>query len=99
MIKTIPKTISHDLSSLYIEWQDSHKCGYSLLKLRRNCPCATCKGGHGADTTPITGKIDQIELVSWKKVGRYALRLNWSDGHNSGIYTFDYLREECNHAA
>jgi DUF971 family protein len=35
----------------------------------------------------------QIELVRWEPVGNYAVRLDWSDGHNTGIYTYEYLRQ------
>jgi DUF971 family protein len=37
-----------------------------------------------------------LELLNWHWVGRYALSIQWSDGHDMGIYTFDYLRKLCN---
>jgi DUF971 family protein len=85
--------------TLTIEWSDGHLSAYSYRYLRGKCPCATCsETGPPADTAPspfpILGvkplKPDRAELV-----GRYALQIYWNDGHSSGIYSFDYLRESC----
>ncbi len=95
MLHTIPAEIRYDESALTIEWKDGVSCAYDLLSLRRNCPCAQCRGGHDADAVRTTGHIANIRLVSWKKVGRYALQLTWSDNHDTGIYTYDSLREAC----
>ncbi len=95
MLGTIPESISTEQGRLQIDWKDGKRCSYDLLALRRNCPCAVCRGGHEAQARRTTGKITAIELRSWKKVGRYALQLNWSDGHETGIYTYDLLRQAC----
>lgn len=87
---------------IQIDWKDGHHSSYELKYLRLECPCATCAGTHG--TTPLkqivannpfqmyqpTLKIDRVEPI-----GTYAIRIYWSDGHNSGIYSFNYLREIC----
>ncbi|MBX7058976.1 MAG: DUF971 domain-containing protein [Leptospirales bacterium] len=96
MLSTLPDQIDFDAQDLHIRWKDGKECRLGLLALRRNCPCAVCRGGHEADARPTTGGIESIALLSWKKVGRYALQLNWSDGHDTGIYTYDHLRERCN---
>jgi len=92
MLATIPKEISYDDSSLYITWKDGFKSVFSLLELRKNCPCATCRGGHGGKIGTATSHIQEIKLLSWKKVGRYAINIVWSDYHDSGIYSYDNLR-------
>lgn len=93
MLNTIPKEISFDDTYLYIVWKDGFPSKYNLLKLRKLCPCVTCIGGHGGNIGEATSHIKEISLVSWKKVGRYALNFTWSDNHDTGIYTYDSLRE------
>lgn len=95
MLNTIPSKINFDKEFLYIEWKDGKECKYNLLQLRRYCPCAQCRGGHEINSVRTSLNIDKIELVNWKKVGRYAISLVWSDGHSTGIYTFDDLRRAC----
>jgi DUF971 family protein len=51
-----------------------------------------CRGGHGGKVGAATGHINSIKLVSWRKVGRYALSIVWSDNHDTGIFTYDNLR-------
>lgn len=95
MLDTIPGEIRFDDSNLYIEWKDGKQCTYDLLTLRRNCPCAQCRGGHGVVANRTTGSIQDIRLISWKKVGRYAITITWSDSHDLGIYSYDGLRMAC----
>lgn len=92
MKATIPDQISYDERELQIQWKDGFISKYSLLDLRKKCPCATCRGGHGGTVGAATGHIQSISLVSWKKVGRYAINLTWSDFHDTGIFTYDNLR-------
>lgn len=92
LLKTIPDVISYDDAALSIKWKDGTAHNFDLLMLRRQCPCANCRGGHSADSVRTTDHITQARLVSWKKVGRYALSLTWSDNHDLGIYTYDELR-------
>ena len=94
----IPKEVGHDMHFLYIEWDDSQRCKYSLLDLRKNCPCAICAGGHDLDAERTTGSIRRIKLNSWNHIGRYALQFHWSDGHHDGFYTYQMLKEMCEEA-
>lgn len=80
-----------------IEWKDGHHSDYTLRYLRDHCPCATCAGTHGPPPAAnpfqmyqATLKIDEVEPV-----GNYAIRLNWSDGHRSGIYSYEHFRRIC----
>ena len=91
-----------------IRWSSGEETTLVSEVLRKNCPCAECKEKRG-DTThakPLTGKpakrslmviqnsIDtELALKEIWGVGNYALGMTWGDGHNSGIYTFSYLRE------
>lgn len=95
VLPTIPDEISFDQSILKIKWKDGRICDFPLLALRKSCPCANCRGGHEVTARRTTGHITRIEMVSFKKVGRYAIQITWSDNHDLGIYTYDHLREAC----
>jgi len=88
-----PQLIENDEEHLFITWKDGIASKYNLLDLRKACPCAVCRGGHEGEIGAETGHIDSIRLVSWEKIGRYALGFKWDDNHNDGIYTFENLRE------
>lgn len=83
-----------------IEWNDGHQAVYSYAHLRRCCPCATCERREPnvvddePGTLPILGQRP-IRVVSASQVGRYAIQFDFSDGHKTGIYAFNYLREIC----
>ena len=74
-----------------ITWADGARCIYPNEILRGYCPCAHCQG-HGGDIHYVEGNA---ELRQIEQVGSYALKLQWGDGHDTGIYTFDYLRSLC----
>lgn len=80
-----------------IAFTDGRECFLPLPMLRRACPCATCQGEPDARGRVVKPHQDLSErafdLVRWQLVGGYALQLFWGDGHSSGIYSFQYLRE------
>ena len=87
-----------------IDWKDGHRSDYALAYLRDECPCATCTGAHGtepqksnysAPPSPFQMYKPTLKMVSVEAVGNYAVRIEWSDGHNTGIYSFDHLRKIC----
>lgn len=90
--KTIPDEIRFDDTHLSIRWKDGEEFQYDLLDLRKKCPCATCRGGHGGKVGAATSHITKASIVSWTKVGRYAINIVWNDYHNTGIYSYDNLR-------
>jgi len=73
-----------------ITWADGKRCAYPNEILRGFCPCATCQG-HGGTIDFIEG--GNTDLRDLKPVGHYALNLVWGDGHDTGIYSFTYLRD------
>lgn len=75
-----------------IDWADAHRGIYPHEILRGYCPCAGCQG-HGAEIKFLTGGDTTIKTI--EPVGDYALSLEWGDGHNTGIYTFRFLRGLC----
>jgi len=86
---------------LEIEWQDGLRSVYSVSYLRTMCPCAQCKGvREAAAKKPKTSLsilpgnfVNEIAATGAEMVGNYAIRIDWSDDHGSGIYSFQYLRE------
>jgi DUF971 family protein len=87
-----PKHIKapHGARIFTVTWSDGSQSVLPHNVLRGFCPCATCQG-HGGDIKYIPG--GDLELRTIERVGNYALSLGWGDGHDSGIYTFEYLRE------
>ena len=81
---------------LAIKWDDGSESYVKLEKLRRYCPCAGCKGevlfGKVYKPAPLTVfQEGMYELAAIKPVGLYAIQLVWKDGHDTGIYSWEYL--------
>ncbi|HEV8247750.1 MAG TPA: DUF971 domain-containing protein [Polyangiaceae bacterium] len=79
----------HGALSMDITWADGQRITYPHEIIRGFCPCAGCQG-HSGSIKFQTGT--NLELREVERVGNYALGLTWGDGHNSGIYTFRFLR-------
>jgi len=82
-----------------ILWQDGRRSVYDLGYLRAMCPCAVCKEvRHPPDKkktslTILPGNYAApLTILKAELVGNYALQIDWSDDHSSGIYTFEYLQ-------
>ncbi len=79
---------------LAIAWADGEESLYEVRELRLACGCAQC-----VDEWTGEGRLDpssvpeDVHPVSIETVGRYAIQIEWSDGHSTGIYPFDRLRE------
>jgi len=79
-----------------IRWQDGHEAIYPHTYLREGCQCASCIEEWSGKKLISAGQIpDNIAPTQIKAVGRYAVSIHWSDGHNTGIYPFDYVRKIC----
>ena len=95
----VPKTIKlKDKSFLEITWEDASKSTIALKYLRDECPCATCKGETvllKTYRTPTQKMItpEMFLIKNIETVGEYAIQITWKDGHNTGIYSYEYLRE------
>jgi DUF971 family protein len=86
--------------ALDVSWGDGHTSSYPLRLLRAECPCAQCKQDReDARTNPfhVLGAANPAaaDLRDIEAVGNYGLRFTWRDGHQAGIFTFEYLREIC----
>lgn len=83
-----------DKQTLGIVWKDGHTSRLAVRLLRLKCPCAQCVDEM---TGVVLLKDAQVPMdispTNIEPVGLYALRFRWSDGHNTGIYTFEKLRD------
>jgi DUF971 family protein len=81
---------------LLIVWKDGHESHYMGPVLRGQCPCASCQDEDTGERLVLPMHIsDDLEFRGIEMVGRYALQFDWSDGHHTGIYSFDHLRRLC----
>jgi len=85
---------------LRITWNDGRVREYEVRELRDKCPCATCREKRKAPPPPATllpivteAQTRPLRIASMKPVGNYAYSIEFSDGHDTGIYTLESLRE------
>lgn len=108
MTETVPEPEHIAISKskgIQIDWKDGHHSRYPLAYLRDQCPCATCTGAHGTEprksdysappASPFQMFTPTLKMLHVEAVGHYAIRIEWSDGHNTGIYSYDHLRKIC----
>lgn len=81
-------------SEITIAWSDGQETSYQASDLRRRCPCAGCVNEWTGERTLKPETVaDGLSFKNIAVVGRYALNFNFSDGHETGIFSFKYLRE------
>jgi DUF971 family protein len=83
-------------TAVRITWGDGLACRYEAPALRRACPCAQCVNEWTGQRMLKSEAISEnLSISDIAIVGRYALNFIWSDSHETGIYSFRYLRELC----
>jgi DUF971 family protein len=104
-----PKSVKVGLtigSGVDIEWKDGHRSHYSFIFLRDACPCALCdderaRSGRKPGEPPKTaaGALPMfkpaVKATSAEGVGKYAIKFHFNDGHELGIYSWQFLRDVC----
>ncbi len=92
-------------TGIAITWSDQAVSEIDAVTLRKQCPCASCREarGEGSHSKPLGGGKSMLKVVSatveqetdlrelWQ-VGNYAIGMSWADGHDSGIYQYEFLR-------
>lgn len=85
---------------LRIVWNDGQTREYPVRELREKCPCATCRERRTAPPPPATmlpvlssAEAQPLRIVAMHPTGRYAYSIHFSDGHDTGIFTLESLRE------
>lgn len=88
----------HGARSMEITWADGASFTLPHRTLRGYCPCAHCQG-HGNRLADVGESLSvaSFELRELAPVGNYALQLTWADRHDTGLYTFRFLRFLCEH--
>lgn len=95
-----PTGVKADKSTrtIQISWADGHTSHLPFDGVRAACPCVMCKGGHanmGKPANPCTVKHaaeTNLQLLGIQAMGSYAIQVSWSDGHDVGIFTWEFLR-------
>jgi len=95
--RPVPATIRRlEGRSLEVEWRDGHRSLYPMRLLRGGCPCAVCvdeaSGKRRISEAQVPPDIGFSEV--WL-VGNYAVGIRFTDGHDTGIFTYDALRAAC----
>jgi len=102
-----PKSVKVNLTTgtgVDIEWSDGHRSHYSFVYLRDACPCALCneereksnrKPGQAPKAAALPMFKEAAKPLSAEGVGKYAIKFNWNDNHDLGIYSWKFLREWC----
>lgn len=94
----IPTKLSLDATgALLIDWSDGQRRRYTVKELRDHCPCASCREKRAAASVPLLPVLSLAEarplaIQGMEPVGHYAYSIQFSDGHNTGIYTLELLR-------
>jgi DUF971 family protein len=89
----IGRANTHDVK---VTWRDGHVSMYTARPLRLACPCAGCVDEMtGAVRVIASGVPEDVRPGAIHLIGRYAISIDWSDGHRTGIYPFDLLRRLC----
>jgi DUF971 family protein len=82
--------------AIRVVWDDGHSSVYANADLRFGCSCALCvEEWTGVRRVRREDIPPDIHATGLQLVGNYAMQLSWSDGHDTGIYTFEYLRSIC----
>ena len=84
--------VSPARDALSILFDDGARATLAAEKLRVQSPSAEVRGHGGQRPPAIIGKED-VKIARLEPVGNYALRIVFDDGHDSGLYSWDYLRE------
>lgn len=93
-------------TGMTIEWRDGHTSHWSFAWLRAACPCALCQEAREAEgRAPGVARPKAATLLPMyeapvrpneiEPAGNYAVRFKWNDGHETGLYSWDYLRNVC----
>ncbi len=83
-------------SAITIIWDDEHQSSYPARALRLACRCAACvEEMSGVPLLDPKTVPDNIRARAIRVVGQYAINIDWSDNHSTGLYRFADLRKDC----
>jgi DUF971 family protein len=94
-----PTSLRRDGDGLAIDWTDGAKTFVSFQTLRKHCPCASCNEERQKPADPFKLLSDREVTagaphpVKMSPRGHYAYQITWNDGHDTGIFTLEQLRQ------
>ena len=91
--RVLRRQLSEDGRAIEVHWADGHRSTYPFKFLRGYCPCADCQG-HARKALNWQSPED-VDLVGVRMIGNYGISPQWSDGHNTGIFSDNHLRRIC----
>jgi DUF971 family protein len=84
-------------SEVALRWEDGHESFISFATLRAASPSAQVRGERDVFGTVYGGEAPRnhvgVEVTGWERIGNYAIRFEFSDGHRTGLYTYEMLRQ------
>jgi len=94
-MSNIPQSIDRfDQRDIKITWSDGRQTVFEARALRLECPCAQCVHEiTGEKILNPTTVPEDVEPLKINPIGNYAILIEWSDGHSTGIYAFDFLQD------
>ena len=91
-----PLKISLKEQRLHLAWVDHLQAEFGPYNLRLACQCADCRDEHTGEARLDPSTVSpEIHILEVSKVGRYGLKIKFSDQHDTGIYSFEQLRSLC----
>ncbi len=91
----IPVEIQRDDHQIVLKWSANHETAFPARHLRLACPCAQCRDEMTGKALLIPRSVpEDVRPLSIELVGAYGFRVQWSDGHGTGIYTYESLYDE-----
>lgn len=91
----IPVEINRHDHQIVLKWSANHETAFPARALRLACPCAQCRDEMtGRNLLNPTSVPEDVRPLSIELVGAYGFCVRWSDGHGTGIYTYESLYEE-----
>jgi DUF971 family protein len=78
-----------------ITWEDGHVSHFDLAAIRGACGCATCHELRAEGKPVYLKPANELDVVDAELVGSYGVTFHWNDGHRTGIYRWEDLREGC----
>ena len=96
MTDPTPQAIDIDRQQhVSLSWPDGISHAFGLEEVRTNCPCAECRGlrERGEAIWPNERATDPLAIASAEQVGAWGISLTWNDGHATGIYSWELLRD------
>ncbi|NIS65154.1 MAG: DUF971 domain-containing protein [Gemmatimonadales bacterium] len=96
MSHEIPQRIHRGAREVVVTWTDGHESTFPARWLRLRCQCAGCiEELSGRPLLAPDSVPHDVRPLAITLVGAYAIRVSWSDGHDTGIFTYDWLRSAC----